>query len=105
MAEIKKWNYGDTGKTVKDIIDTNFANLNEQVNQLTNRWEHSFKASDWVDGLIKIAYSQYKKINPCVDLYIKNGDGYSFVYGGYEIKDNGIELQSDMPYEGKVVIR
>lgn len=105
MAEIKKWDYGDRGKTVKNIIDANFANLNEQVNQLTNRWELGFKTSDWVDGVIKIAYSQYKKINPCVDLYIKSNGGYSFVYGGYEIKDNGIELQSDMPYEGKVVIR
>ena len=105
MAEIKKWQYGDSGETVKNVIDSNFSNLNEQVNQLTYRWEYSFKASDWVDGVIKLTYSQYKKINPCVDLYIKSKDGYSFVHGGYEIKSDGIELQSDLPYEGKVVIR
>ena len=105
MAEITKWQYGDSGETVKNIIDTNFANLNNQVNQLTNRWEREFKESEWENGVISIAYAEYKKINPCVDLYIKNGDRYSFVYGGYEVQADGIELQSDIPYEGKVVIR
>lgn len=105
MAEIGKWQYGDNGKKVKEIIDTNFANINEQVNQLTNRWEYKFKASDWIDGKITLAYSQYKKINPCVDLYIESSNGYSLVYGGYEILSKGIELQSDMPYAGKVVVR
>lgn len=105
MAKIDKWIFGDNGETVKNIIDSNFANINEQLNHLANRWEFCFKTSDWEDGKISIDYSQYKKINPCVDLYIKNDSGYSFVYGGYEIKANGIELQSDMPYEGKVVVR
>lgn len=105
MAKIERWRFGDNGETVKNIIDANFANLNEQVNQLTNRWEYHFKPSDWVNGTIHISYSQYQKTNPCVDLYIKSNNGYAFVYGGYEIKSDGIELQSDMPYEGKVVIR
>ena len=105
MAIINKWNYGDNGETVKNIIDTNFENLNNQVDQLTNRWEYHFATSDWNNGVIYIAYSRYKKINPCVDLYIKNDTGYSFVYGGYEIKADGIELQSDLAYEGKVVVR
>ena len=105
MAEIGKWRYGDNGKTVKEIIDTNFANLNEQVNQLNNRWEYKFETSDWTNGKIMLAYSQYKKVNPCVDLYVRSDNGYSLVYGGYEILSNGIELQSDMPYAGKVVVR
>ena len=105
MAEISKWQYGDNGETVKNIIDTNFANLNKQVNQLNNRWVYIFTKSDWINGTIHLSYSQYQKLNPCIDLYIKNGDGYSFVYGGYEIKTDGVELQSDIPYEGKVVIR
>lgn len=105
MAKIDKWQYGDNGKTVKNIIDANFANLNEQVNRLSVRWEYHFKPSDWGNGVISLAYSQYKKINPCVDLYIKTENGYSLVYGGYEIKANSIELQSDLAYEGKVVIR
>lgn len=105
MAEIKKWQYGDNGKTVKEIIDANFDNLNTQMSQLTNRWEREFKTEDWKDGVIRIAYSEYKKVNPCVDLYIKRDNALSFVYGGYEINGNYIELQSDMPYEGKVVIR
>lgn len=100
-----KWVNGDKGKTVKEIIDRNFEILETSVLQLKDRPVIHFYASDWVNGVIFINYSQYNKLNPCVDLYIKNGDGYSFVYGGYEIKDNGIELQSDIAYEGKVVIR
>lgn len=105
MAKIDKWRYGDNGETVKNIIDSNFANLNAQVNQLTNRWEYYFDISDWNSGKIYLPYSQYGVINPCVDLYIENNEGYSFVYGGYEIKPDGIELQSDLAYKGKVVIR
>lgn len=105
MAKIDQWRYGDNGKTVKEIIDSNFANLNRQLNQITDRWEHKFKASDWVNGIINLNYSQYKKASPCVDLYIKSDNGYLFVYGGYKIKEDSIELQSDMPYEGKVVVR
>lgn len=105
MAKIDQWRYGDNGETVKNVIDNNFANLNNQINQLSNRWEHKFKVSDWDNGTISIYYSQYKKINPCVDLYIKTENGYSFVYGGFEIKADSIELQSDIPFEGKVVVR
>ena len=105
MAIINQWRYGDNGKSVKEIIDSNFENLNTQLNQISSRWEYEFKPSDWTDGVIRFYYSQYKKINPCVDLYIKTGDGYGLVYGGYIIKEDRIELQSDIPYEGKVVVR
>lgn len=105
MAELKFWQNGDRGATVKKVIETNFENINEQVSQLSNKYVLYFTTSQWKDGIITIAYSEYNKLNPCVDLYIKNGTGYSFVHGGYEIKDNGIELQSDIAYEGKVVIR
>ena len=105
MAELKSWQNGSKGSEVKEIIETNFANINAQLNQIANYYVQSFTTSDWNKGTIFINYSTYLKQNPCVDLYIKNGNGYSFVYGGYEIKNNGIELQSDMAYDGKVVIR
>ena len=104
-TSIYTWNNGDSGKTVKEVIDKNFKNFDERIRQTVERTVFYFSASDWADGIIFISYSQYNKPNPCVDVYIKNGTGYSLVYDGYEIRDTGIELQSDMAYEGKVVIR
>lgn len=105
MAKIEQWQYGDSGEVVKNVIDSNFVNINEQLNQFIARWEFHFKPSDWADGTINIAYSKYKKVNPCVDLYIKDNDGFSVVYGGCKVYSDYIELQSDIPYEGKVVVR
>ena len=105
MAQLVFWKNGDSGKTVKEAIETSLNNINEQVNQLSRMYVYDFKLSDWNNGKIVIDYSVYLRQNPCVDLYIKSENGYSLVYGGYEIMQNGIELQSDMPYEGKVVIR
>lgn len=105
MAEINEWQNGANGKTVKNVIDSNFKNLNNQLNQLSNGYVYGFKPSDWENGVIVIDYAKYLKDNPRVDLYIKNNSSYSFVYGGYEIRQDRIELHSDIPYEGKVVIR
>ena len=105
MAEINTWRNGDSGKIVKEVIDSNFTNLNVQIGQLSNRYVFSFAESDWRNGVIYIEYSEYMKQNPCVEVYINTNNGLSPVWGGYEIKNNGIELQSDLPYAGKVVIR
>lgn len=105
MAELVFWQNGDSGKTVQKAIETSFKNINEQLNQVSNVCVFDFKKSDWNSGKIIIAYSSYLRQNPCIDLYIKNNNGYSFVYGGYEITEDGIELQSDLAYEGRVVIR
>lgn len=99
------WRNGDSGKLVKEVIDRNFEILDVRTSQLANKCVLSFGIFEWKDGIIFISRSIYNKLDPCVDLYIKNDTGYSLVYGGYKIKDDGIELQSDLPYEGKVVIR
>ena len=104
MAELVFWQNGDTGKKVKEAIEASFNNINNQLNLLSIT-AFDFKISDWKDGKITIDYSVYSKQNPCVDLYIKSSNKYSLVYGGYEILSNSIELLSDMPYEGRVVIR
>ena len=102
------WNNGDSGKVVKKIIDNNFSTLYTSISQIKNNSEKCviyFLASDWSDdGKLFIEYSKYNKLNPFVDLYIKNGNSYSFVFGGCEVTNDGIELQSDMAYDGKVVI-
>ena len=106
---MKTWNNGDEGKTVKDIIDDNFDALGTRINELDRRISESytkeFTKSDWNLGTIIIEYSEYKISNPCVNLYIKDSSGsYTEVHGGYTFTQMGIELNSDIPYEGKVVI-
>ena len=105
MAEIHEWQNGDNGGIVKKIIDSNFRNINTQLNRMSYEYVYSFTLSDWKNGEIVIDYSSYSKDNPCVNLYIKTKTGYSLVYNGYEITSAGIKLQSDIAYEGKVVIR
>lgn len=103
------WENGAKGSNVKKIIDGNFDNLDirlkEVAKQATSVYIKEFTTSDWTSGVITIKYSEYNKLNPCVELYIKDNNGYSVVFGGYTINDYGIDLQSDMAYEGKVVIR
>lgn len=102
---MNSWNNGDSGKVVKAIIDDNFDILDKRITNAIDARVKSFTASEWNLGTIFIPYSEYQKDNPCIELYIKNDSKYSLVYGGYEIRNDGIELQSDMAYAGKVVIR
>ena len=111
------WINGAKGSDVKRIIDNNFDILEKRtlkINDGISKLEPisiNFIVSEWVfvsslkTYTISIPYSDYNRANPCVEVYIKNEDGYSIVYGGYKIKEDSIVLQSDIPYEGRVVIR
>lgn len=114
------WTNGAKGSEVKRVIDNNFdildkrtIKIKEDISKLDslNIKSINFVESNWGFNqnlntyTISISYMGYEKSNPNVDIYMKNEDGYSFVYGGYKISEDGIDLQSDIPYEGKVVIR
>lgn len=100
------WDNGADGGTVRKIINDNFSQLEAAIAKLASGGVVLyFTEQDWIDGKITIEYSSYNKMNPCVDLFININGNYSMVYGGYTIKDDCIELYSDMPYECKVVIR
>ena len=119
------WANGAKGSEVKRVIDSNFdildkrtAKMNDDISKLINSdvskstpLSIEFIKSEWsfVDGsktyIISIPYDDYNRDNPCVEVYIKESSGYSPVWAGYTIGESGIDLQSDMPYEGKVVIR
>ena len=102
---MQSWNNGDTGEYVKKVIDNNFSALDARLSQAAFVYTKKFTESDWKDGIIKINRAEYNKIEPRVDLYIQNGDGYSIVFGGYSVTESGVELESDVAYTGKVVIR
>ena len=105
MNKIEKWPNGASGLVVREIIDKNFAFLDEKTNQLSKRYVMDFKTSDWNSGAISIVFAEYNKENPSVDIYKKNEFGYEPVYGCYKVTNYGIELQSDLAFEGRVVIR
>ena len=101
---IKKWINGDNGKVVKEIIEENFDALDHRITVLENKYVYNFISSDWSDGIISLDISGSLRDNPEVSLYLKQGNNYIPVCSGYIITNNGIELQSDLPYEGRVVI-
>ena len=102
---MKSWNNGDSGSTVKKIIDENFAELERRANQVESMYTREFTTKEWDSGEILIDYLHYSKPNPKVELYIRRSAGYESVIGGYEITNRGVIIQSDMVFDGKVVIR
>ena len=114
---MNSWINGEKGSEVRRIIDNNFDILDKRTIKINKDISKmiplgiDFVVSDWVftEGsqtyTISIPYEVYSRVNPCVEVYIKNKDGYSFVYAGHMLREYGIDLQSDMPYEGRVVIR
>lgn len=62
---------------------------------------------DWINGSITIPYTVHNSINPITHLYmLVNDDNYDAVLGGISINNsNDVILTSDLPFEGKVVIK
>ena len=102
---MKSWNNGDSGSTVKKIIDGNFAELEKRANQAESFYIKEFTTEEWDTGKILIDYFHYNKLNPRVELYIKLNKGYEAIIGGYEITSRGVTIQSDIAFDGKVVIK
>lgn len=102
---MKTWDNGAKGKVIRETIDENFRILDTRITQLYQRYVKNFTSSDWKDYTITITEAEHKKINPIVNVFIKNGDSYSEVFGGYSIgTDNSIIIHSDITFDGRVVI-
>ena len=125
------WVNGEKGSKVKSVIDNNFdvldkrtSNMNNNIQKINDNiqeinkhmlnldpYDRTFVASDWVFDedlkryIIFIPSTAYNKSIPHVEVYLKNEDGYSIVYGGYKIYNNGVNLLADIAYEGRVLIR
>lgn len=103
---IKEITNGGQGKDVRETINSNFVELDRRTNALVpHPYTKIFTSSHWSNGEISIPYSEHGIENPVsVSLYIGNTNNYDAVFGGYRINVNTIILQSDIPYDGKVVI-
>ena len=65
-----------------------------------------FIASDWIGNSINIPFELHEIPEPIVQMYIIHNDSYEVVVGGIEIDENSnVILSSDMPFDGKVVIK
>ena len=102
---MEPWKNGERGDVVRKIICDKITCLETSVLQINTSYVKEFDVADWSSGQIFIPISEYNKTNPIIELYIKNDNSYSMVLGGYRITNSGVELLSDINYEGRVVIR
>lgn len=60
----------------------------------------------WTDNTIYIPFEQHGIKKPVVQVYIKDGDSFIPVLGGVKIDtEYNVTLSTDLPFEGKVVIK
>lgn len=72
----------------------------------SNCFISEFKVSTWENNIISISFDDHGVSNPTVQVFILNNGNYEPVFGCAQI-DSGmnIYLHSDLPFEGKVVIK
>lgn len=103
-GELKKWENGARGGYVKEVIDYNFQFLNNRIDDRS--YSKTFTISNWRNGIIDIDYHEHRIESPTPQVMMFYDGKYVDVYGGYYIdSSNGVHLQSDIPFDGKVVIK
>lgn len=69
-------------------------------------YTQSIFASDWVDNTIEILLDQHGIENPIVQLSMVSGNSFIPVLGGIEIDtEHNVILSTDLPFDGKVIIK
>ena len=96
------WRNGAKGGEVKSIIDYNF----NVVSKALKKYTLNIDVRDWTDNNISIPFSKHGIENPTVQLYIKHDGSFMPVLGGI-IADSeyNITLSTDLPFDGKVIIK
>lgn len=69
-------------------------------------YSQDLAVSSWISGEISIPHSLHLVSNPCVQLYILQDGKYESVLGGIYIDNEyNVTLSTDLPFDGKVVIK
>lgn len=69
-------------------------------------YSRNISKTDWLGNTINIDFATHLALNPIVQLFIKDGNSYSPVIGGIEVDNNyNIILSTDLPFDGKVVVK
>lgn len=100
----KTWDNGASGKVVREAIEYNFDLLYTRLNERV--FSKSFVSSDWIDGVIRINYSEHRISSPSPHVLMLHDGNYIDVQGGVYIdSSDNIRLETDIPYDGRVVIK
>ena len=66
----------------------------------------TISVSDWTDNVINIPFEQHNIMNPVVQLFMIDDSSLAPVLGGVEIDlDYNVVLSTDLPFDGRVVIK
>ena len=100
--------YDTTAECWYQYDGNSWEELNEgtSTNQDSPGYVFEIIKSDWVDGTITIPYSIHLKSNPVIQLFMLNDEKITLVIGGCSIDEHyNIILSTDIPFDGKVVIK
>ena len=102
MVMIKTWRNGAKGEVVKNIIDYNFNTLSTAL----KKYIQNIDANDWVDNSISIPFGKHGIENPTVQLFVKSDDSFDIVFGGVKVdSEYNVTLSTDLPFDGRVVVK
>ena len=98
----KTWRNGAKGGEVKNIIDYNF----NVASKALKKYTQNISVSDWIDNGISVPFSKHGIENPTVQLFMTYDDSFEPVLGGVKIdSEYNITLSTDLPFDGRIVIR
>ena len=99
--------YLSEGLRVFDITEETWYKYNNNTwVECATIYNKTFSKTDWTDNEISIGFSTHFIAHPLVQLFIKNGGVYTPVLGGVEVDaGSNVRLLTDLPFDGKVVIK
>lgn len=88
-----QWYKYSNGNWVKTSVDDNV-------------YSQDISVGDWVDKNIQISVSQHGIKSPVVQLFMRGENSFIPVLGGVEVDyEYNVKLSTDLPFDGKVVIK
>lgn len=92
--------------TTKNAYFKYIAKSKSWEKQANNCFVYNFTVSKWKDNAISIPFEEHTIPNPNVQVFILNSNNYEPVFGGFQIDNEfNIILLSDLPFDGKVVVK
>ncbi len=104
---LKSWRNGAKGSEVKNVIDYNFNVLLKTIaSKGYTKYTRDISKDEWVDNTISIPHSKHGIETPFVQMFIKDNGSFDIVLGGVKIdSEYNVTLSTDLPFDGKVVIK
>lgn len=95
----EQWYKYSKGSWVKtSMVDNTFTS--------DNTYTQDISINDWHNNKIQIDFNQHGIENPIVQLFAENDNSFIPVLGGTEIdSEHNVTLSTDLPFDGRVVIK